>query len=125
MIAQTQHLPVVVILDSHGKHTREIDLWLEQSRYSTCEAGDVFKALEELSDFTVRQPPDVVYLHVERVETERQILEDMLPAAFDVRCPSVIAMSESTPRPGESCESMLALLETRLDNLIAEGRHAS
>jgi AmiR/NasT family two-component response regulator len=39
--------------------------WLEENEYITREASDVFEVIEEISDFTVRQCPDVILLEAE------------------------------------------------------------
>src|SRR5687767_524270 len=104
------HNPVIVLLDSQRSDTDEIDLWLAQSRYSTYEAISIFNVLEQISDFTVRDTPEVVYLHVDGGEAERRVLEEMLPAYSTETSISVIAVPESSPRQEISSESMLASL---------------
>jgi CheY-like chemotaxis protein len=51
--------------------------WFEDSRFSTCEASNVFEALEQLSDFTIRTRPDVVLLDVDCCEDELPIVREV------------------------------------------------
>ena len=39
--------------------------WFEDSPFNSYEASDVMEALEEISDFTVQSPPDVILLKIE------------------------------------------------------------
>lgn len=116
MRAATQHLPVILVLGKRKNNHDEVDEWLAESRYSTHEAKDVFQALEQVSDFTVRESPDVVYLHVDRMETELAMLEHMLVSAAGEPCASVVAFSdqESTGTYG----SGFVGLERQLERLI-------
>ena len=62
-----QQRPAVIVLV--GKSTpgdlATVKKWLKGSRFETCEAGDIFQAIEKLSDFTVRERPEVVLLELE------------------------------------------------------------
>ena len=116
MRSATQHLPVILVLGKRSKNHDEVDEWLAGSRYSTHEAKDVFQALEQVSDFTVRETPDVVYLHVDRMDTELAMLEHMLVSAVGEPCASVVAFSdlESTGKDAGGFGG----LERQLDRLI-------
>ena len=66
-----KHVPVIVLLDKQVSGDRtEIREWFEHSRFSMCEATDVFEAIEQLSDFTLETRPDVVLLNVDCCEDE-------------------------------------------------------
>jgi hypothetical protein len=73
-----KHLPVIVLMDKEtaGEHS-QIRRWLEDSRFATCEASNVFEALEQLSDFTIRSRPDVVLVDVECCEDELPIMQNV------------------------------------------------
>jgi hypothetical protein len=45
-----------------GRAARE---WIENSRFQACDADNIFEALEGMSDFTVRNRPDVIVLDAE------------------------------------------------------------
>lgn len=71
-------MPVIVLLDKQASGERtEIREWFEHSRFSTCEATDVFEALEQLSDFTIETRPDVVLLNVDCCDDELSIVENV------------------------------------------------
>lgn len=117
MRSGTQHLPVILLLGKRGKSCDEVDTWLAESRYSAHEASDVFQALEQVSDFTVREMPEVVFLHVDQLEAERETLEHMLVSAAGEPCASVIAFSDQDKR-GDAFANGLGGLATQLDRLI-------
>ena len=120
----TQHHPVILLLAKRLKTDDEVDAWLAESRYSAHEATDVFQALEQISDFTVRDTPDVVYLHVDRLESEMAMLESMLSSTAGDSFASVIAYSDKEDRsenPG--CDRFVGLAR-QLDKLIPESHHA-
>ena len=71
-----QHPPVILLLGT--RKGNKVDLWLERSRYSTAEVADAFQALEQISDFTVRDTPDVIFLHVDSIAKEREFLQTIV-----------------------------------------------
>jgi CheY-like chemotaxis protein len=73
-----QHVPVIVLVDKDtaGKWS-EIRQWFEDSRFSTCEASNVFEALEHLSDFTLKKRPDVVLIDVDCCEDQLPIMQNV------------------------------------------------
>lgn len=77
-MAKTQQAPVIVLMDKDCKGERsEIRQWFEDSRFSTCEASNIFEALEQLSDFTLRNRPDVVLLDVDCCEDDLPIVQNV------------------------------------------------
>ena len=73
-----KHVPVIVLLDKQvsGERT-EIREWFAHSRFSMCEATNVFEALEQLSDFTIEERPDVVLLNVDCCDDQLSMVEDV------------------------------------------------
>jgi len=124
MRSGTQHLPVILLLGRRSKSHDEVDTWLAESRYSTHEANDVFQALEQVSDFTVRDTPDVVFLHVDSLDVEREMLEHMLFSAVGEPCASIIAFSENEPRTGAYAGGLVGL-ERQLDRLIPHSQQVN
>jgi|KBSSwiStaDraftv2_1062776.scaffolds.fasta_scaffold868828_2 hypothetical protein len=123
MTSTTLHQPVILLL---GKRTSqdEVDMWLAKSRFSTCEASDVFQVLEQISDFTVGETPDVVYVHVDRMEAELEMLEKMLVAADGDFHASVIAYSGNETQKLTNHDTLgLVALATQLERLIPAGSH--
>src|SRR5919112_648617 len=118
----TAHHPVILLLGKRLKTNDEVDAWLAESRYSAHEATDVFQALEHISDFTVRETPDVVYLHVERLESEMAMLESMLATTMGDSCASVIAYPDKEERSGQSGTDRFVGLARQLDKLIPDAQ---
>jgi hypothetical protein len=121
MTPTTLHQPVILLL---GKRTNqdEVDTWLEKSRFSTCEATDVFQVLEQISDFTVDKTPDVVFVHVDRMEAELEMLEKMLRASDGDFHASVIAYSGNESQRLTNHDTLgLVALSRQLERLIPAG----
>jgi len=114
MTPTTLHQPVILLLGKRVTSQDEVDTWLEESPYSICEATNVFQALEQISDFTVGETPDVVYLHVDRIEADLEMLENILSASNGDFHASVI--SYSTPEAQRT--SGLGSLAQQLERLI-------
>jgi hypothetical protein len=121
MTSTTQHLPVILLLGKRRPNHDEVDAWLAKCPYSTCEATDVFQALEEISDFTVGASPDVVFLHVDTLQKELEMLESMLDTSAGNVHASVIAFPGQDQRPDGS----LHALAQQLERLIPDGPHAA
>ena len=111
-----QHTPVIVLIDkqSSGERT-EIREWLENSRFSTFEATNVFEALEQLSDFTIESRPDVVLLDVDCCDSELQIVENV--SAMPVVTVSHSGLSKVNGI-GKYFRADLGKMANRLDELI-------
>ena len=90
---------------------------MAEGRYTANEATDVFQALEQVSDFTVREMPEVVYLRVDQLEAELEMLELMLVSPVGEPCASVIAFSEQDNRSGFDA-SGFGGLDRQLSRLI-------
>ena len=125
MTPTTLHQPVILLLGKRRAKRDEVDTWLEESKYSTCEATDVFQVIEQLSDFTVGESPDVVFLHIDR-EAEREMLENMLLASDGDFNASVIAYSATESQRITNHDTFgLGALERQLERLIPAGSHAN
>ena len=123
MRSATQQLPVILVLGKRKKNHDEVDEWLACSRYSTHEAKDVFQALEQVSDFTVRDTPDVVYLHVDKMDTELAMLEHMLVSSVGEPCASVVAFCDQDSTGTNA--GGFGGLKRQLDRLIPSSSQAN
>lgn len=64
--SKERSLPVVLMIDRGLVADRNaLAEWLSNSRFSSCDAVDIFEAIEEIADFTVRKCPDVIVLNYE------------------------------------------------------------
>lgn len=96
MAQDQQQMPVIVLMDKESSGDQAmIRQWFEDSRFATCEASNVFEALEHLSDFTLGSRPDVLLLDVE-------CCEDELPIVREVSDLPVMALSGKHVKNGVS-----------------------
>lgn len=63
-ISGTFDMTFVLLLDRQAPPRNDVHTWLSDNGYVTWLANDLSHAIEELSDFTVRDRPDVVLLEV-------------------------------------------------------------
>lgn len=95
---EDDYSPVVVMVDrednGEGASARE---WVEQSAFNSCEAHDVFEAIEEMADFTMEFRPDVIVLDADCCEKEADAVMHTLNEIHLSEAPvSVLAVSESS-----------------------------
>ena len=113
-----QQMPVIVLMDNDSTGGQsEIREWFEHSRFATCEASNIFEALEQLSDFTLRTRPDVVLLGVDSCE-------DDLPMVSNVAGLPTMAISGKkhpfSKGKGQYFHANLGQVATHLDKLIPQ-----
>ena len=118
------YAPVVVMVErEETSHTRE---WVEQSEYNSCEAHDVFEAIEEMADITMPFRPEVIVLDAECCETEAETVHHTLEEIHlsDATVP-VLAVSETMHATAQGTyEVSAANLPNELENLIAHAADA-
>src|SRR4051795_4048568 len=90
--------PVVVMVErddtGDGIAARE---WVEQSSYNSCEAHDVFEAIEEIADFTMEFRPEVIVLDADCCEEEAEMVMHTFDEIHLSEAPvSVLAVSGSS-----------------------------
>ena len=107
-----QHPPVILLLNT--RKGNKVDLWLESSSYSTAEVADAFQALEQISDFTVRNAPDVIFLHVDSIAKELEFLQTIVATDSNEPDVPIIGFSEDEMFG----EDKLLALANRLGQLI-------
>jgi PleD family two-component response regulator len=126
MTPTTFHQPVILLIGKRRANQDEVDLWLAQSGYSIYEATNVFQALEQISDFTVGETPDVVFLHLDMKEAELKTLENMLLASEGDFHASVITYSSNeSQRLTNHDTSGLGDLARQLKRLIPADPHVN
>ncbi len=121
MTHENTHQPVILLLDgSPSADNKFIKRWFERSRFLTCEAADIFDALEEISDFTNFQRPDVVLLEVASIPDDFQVIKRMTQTHPGPSELLIFAFSEGG-KVVDDCdcfEGNLAQLEARLNGMI-------
>ena len=118
---ETTHQPVILLLDgSPSADNKFIKRWFQKSRFVTCEASDILQALEEISDFTNFQRPDVVLLEVASMPDDFQVIKRMTQTHPGQNELLIFAFSEGG-KVVDDCdcfEGNLAQLEARLNGMI-------
>jgi hypothetical protein len=92
---------LLLLLDGSSKKG-SVRIWLTNSGFVTWEAKDVRHALEEISDFTVKQRPDVVLLEVPALPDCFDTFRSTFEISADGNQFSVLALSDSKPTPESS-----------------------
>jgi len=118
---ENAHRTVILLLDGNpAADNKFIKRWFQKSRFLTCEADDIFHALEEISDFTIRQRPDVILLEVESMKDGFQLAKRMTQTLSGQGETPIFAFSASGKVLGD-CECFdgnLARLEAKLNFMI-------
>lgn len=117
-----QHPPVILFLSNQARERDAVDKWLSESRYTTCEALDVFQALEQFSDFTTGERPDVIFLHVESAAADLRFIKTMVATAAGESDVPIIDFAGETRfgRDGKDFNEAIAKLVCRLDEFIPQ-----
>jgi DNA-binding response OmpR family regulator len=111
--------PVILLVDESAQNCEFIKRWLCKNEFLTCEAADIFQALEQVSDFTVRQCPDVILLENNTLPTD--LVREVFQASFGVQNVSIIALSSQK----NDLSGSLAHLKQRLDKALPRMSHAA
>jgi hypothetical protein len=117
---ENTHQPVILLLDGNPSvDNKFIKRWFQKSRFLTCECDDIFEALEEISDFTVTQRPDVILLEVDSMPDGFQIVKRMTDSVSG-QSQMIFAFSESgrVVNDTDCFEGNLAQLEAELNRVI-------
>ena len=115
-----QHSPVIVLLDKLSGSGNTVDRWLEESRYRTWEASDVFQLLDQVSDYTVRNRPDVVFMHVGSTTAEQDFTRSLIEAGTCEAGFHVIDLTASTSKNERDLSTTISTLKYQLDQFIPQ-----
>lgn len=127
MNATSSHTsPVILLLAKQSIASDSLDRWLEESRYRAWEASDVFQLLDQLSDYTVRRRPDVVFLHVGATSEEQDFIRNLIEAGTGEAGTRVIDLvTASTPGAPRDIDMTISTLENQLDQFIPQHNAAA
>lgn len=118
--------PVILLLAKQSVGSDPLDQWLEESRYRAWEASDVFQLLDQLSDYTVRKRPDVVFLHVGATSEEHDFIRSLIKAGTGEAGTHVIDLvTASTPGAPRDIDMTISTLEDQLDQFIPQHNAAA
>ena len=113
MTSQTgKQQPVILLIDK--EETADgftLKQWLEENEYITREVSDVFEVIEEISDFTVRQCPDVILLEVETAS--QSLVEEVFQSSTETNQVRVVPFNDF----GGSQAARLSRLKATFNNM--------
>lgn len=119
MNAAQHQSPVIVLLGAHGVDNAGLEEWLANSGYRAWEAEDVFQVLEQVSDFTVRNRPEVVFLHVDETGGEHDLTRNLIKAGTGDSGVTVIDMvTVSASEGADDLSVKISDLACQLDQFI-------
>ena len=87
MITKADSRMLVLLIEAGLPDKSHVCDWLDENGFLTWRAKDLRHALEELTDFTVRQRPDVVLLEVTSLPENFEILQATIRSSS--RCDDV------------------------------------
>ena len=121
MTHEIKHRSVILLLNAQpATDNKFIKRWFKKSRFVTFECADIFDAFEKISDFTVKQRPDVILLEVESMPDGFQTAKKMTEVFTEADDLPIFAFSDGGANLGD-CECFkgsLVELESRLNSLI-------
>lgn len=116
--------PSVILLMDNGATIDHAPVrrWLKGSRFNTCEAENIFEAVEIISDFTDRQRPDVVLLEVDSPAAEFAAFRSLVQNGTEDCGHAIFTLRDDgeTGSSSDCFEGSLAELATRLEGLIPQ-----
>jgi len=121
MNKEFKHLPAIILINKARRSYGQTKKRLHASRFRTCEAVSVFDALESISDFTLRDSPDVVLLDVDSVKDDFNLLTEILlhSAGGEMEFP-VFALRDANARTenADLIEGDIAQIEAMLEEIV-------
>jgi hypothetical protein len=107
--------PVIVMVEADDREN--IQKWFHDSRFNVFDAVNIFDALEAVSDFTVREHPDVVLLNVECCDDDLPLIRSAYEAVSQ-SSPEVMAVKNAGRAKSSFYQGDLAHVAARLDSMI-------
>lgn len=118
---ECSHPPVIILLDGKAKiENGPIKNWLRQSRFTTCEAADLLCLMEEISDYTLSERPDVFVLEADSIDDDLDLIQQFIRTSGteDSELP-VLALSPDGKYPEHDCfTGSLQQVKQKLNSFI-------
>ena len=115
LIRTTNQSTVVLLL---GKQDDSgVDDWLV-TNYRASEAADAFQVLDQLSDFTVREVPKMMYLHLDETRDDHVLVRRLLMEGIDEGRVTVIDAVESSMDGAFDLPMIIRKLSRQLDQFL-------
>jgi len=122
------HPPVLVLLEKKAIVDHNLlKQWLEVNGFLAWNAEDVFDALEELADFTVRSRPDVILLEVGSLADDFRMIRSIVndePEGKSTQAIFALSDGRKSVNHSECYEGDLNQLKARLDRIIPKRNYA-
>jgi hypothetical protein len=114
------HAPVLVLLEKKAVVDHDLlKQWLGANGYLASDAVDIFHALDAISDFTVRERPDVILLEVGSLRDDFRFISRMVHDRGGSERQPIFALSEGGVVNNRECfEGDLWQLKVRLDKML-------
>src|SRR5215210_675715 len=89
-----EHPPVIVLMEKKAVVDHDLlKQWLGTQGYLAWDAADIFDALEEIADFTVRNRPDVILVEVGSLAEDFRMIRGILENRDVGPCQPIFARS--------------------------------
>ena len=119
MRSPDRHPPVILLLGKRSASSDPFDAWLAESRYSAFEAADPFQALEQISDFTLRDRPDIIFLHADSVSDDFDFMRSLVTTSADEPDVPIIDFADGADaKCAEEFQKAIEGLACKLDEFI-------
>jgi len=122
MCVKNGYTPVVVMIEGgDGTGNQTAREWMENSRFNTTEARDIFEALEEMGDFTTESRPEVILLDVENCKADLPLVKGTFESVNQNEV-SIMAISEISEASFDrgAFEGNLEAVVAHLDEILPE-----
>lgn len=119
MANRRYHQPVILLIDRQARENRLLKQWLQANEFCIHVATDIFEAIEEITDFTVRRCPDVILLEIDA--SARDFVEEMFQTSTGASEIQIISFSLETPaqsRRSKSQAGNITQLKTTFNEVL-------
>jgi hypothetical protein len=113
---------VLLLLNKNSaKNNNSIKIWLRKSGFKIREVPDVFRAMEEISDFTVQISPEVILIEAFSPQNDFCLIRQIIPTNDEI---SIFALSENVINHRECFEGNLAQVKAKFSLLHSKAARA-
>lgn len=115
-----RHAPAILLLEGDAQNTNDsVKRWFEESRFATREAADLLDLLEEISDFTVRERPDVFLVEVDCISDDLSAIKEFIQTPDgDVEMPIFAVSGSKCPERDDCFIGNLEQVADQLEHFI-------
>jgi hypothetical protein len=122
------HPPVIILLDGKAKVDNDpIKSWLQRSRFTTCEAKDLLALMEDISDYTVSERPDVFLLEVDSLTDDLNLIHEFIQTSGteDTELPVLaLAGDDKCPDRDDCFVGSFQQVKEKLDAYLPKSLHS-